>query len=685
MNEIHSLLKRQLRRLYGDSPPASKEWREMINVINTAYKEFDEDRSMLERSLELSSQELLQANCEMRAVLQSLPDLFIWTTADGTISNCKGGNPADLFLPFEKLVYKRIQDVPNRKIGVMFQEAIDLINTTKEMVNFEFSLLVQNKNQQYEARLLPLLENKIIAVIRNITARKRAERSLAAEKEHLSVTLRSIHEGVITTDTGGLIILINEMAQRLTGWSEKDAVGKPFEVVFRMSHTHTGWIGKEFLKSYLRTGEFDESENQFELFSAEGTQRIIVANSAPLHGEEDEISGFVLVFRDITDKQKLRAEHQKATKLESLGVLAGGIAHDFNNLLMSIMGNISLLHKYLNHEKEGQLILEEAENASLRAKDLTQQLLTFSKGGAPIKKKSAIIDLVRDSTAFALRGSNVSCKYSFADDLWLAEVDDGQISQVFHNLIINADQAMPAGGVITIDGQCFTVTVTGRDMLTLPEGKYIKISVHDQGVGIMEKHLPNVFDPYYTTKQKGSGLGLSVAYSIIKNHDGLVTVDSKIGVGSTFNIFLPASGEVPLSVAKNEKKEDLMMGSGKVLFMDDEESVRIVVNRMLELLGYTPSLAKDGNEAVMLYKEALDCGQPYDVVVMDLTVPGGMGGEEAVQKILDFDPDVTAIVSSGYANDPIMSDFGQYGFCDIIPKPFKFEEMSRILHKVINN
>lgn len=679
MTELHRLLKRQLDRCFGKSFPLSEGWRQFIDMVNDAYREFDADRLMVERSLELSSKELLQANSDLRAVFRALPDLFLWLAADGTVLSCKEESNWQLFVPIEKLIGKRFQDVPVGRLREMFQKAIDRVHEIRNMVNLEYSLTIRGEEQHYEARLLPILDGKILVVIRNITAWKHAEQSLASEKEHLAVTLRSIEEGVITTNTDGTVMLVNQAAEMLTGWPSGEAVGKPLEEIFRIFDVESAESRKNLIHEFIRCGEFVEPSTHLVLVGGKGGMRIISTNGAPIRDEGNSIIGLVLFFRDITDKQKSEAERFKATKLESVGILAGGIAHDFNNLLSAILGNISVAQMQLDPDSGVLPILKKAEKASMRARDLTQQLLTFSKGGSPVKKTSSITEIVKDSTGFSLRGSNVRCEYSLPADLWLVEVDGGQISQVFHNLTINADQAMPQGGIIKIKAE--NIVVTGKEMLPVRSGKYVKISVEDRGEGIAKEHISKIFDPYFTTKKKGSGLGLAGAYSIIRKHDGLLTVTSEVGTGTCFHIFLPAS-EKEFAI---EKRQDtgMIMGSGKILIMDDEEIVREVTEYMLQSLGYTVELARDGKEAVKLYKEAMAAGRPFDAVIMDLTIPGGMGGRETIRMLLDVDPDVRAIVSSGYANDPIMSNFEEYGFLGVIPKPFKIQGLSELLANVM--
>ena len=408
----------------------------------------------------------------------------------------------------------------------------------------------------------------------------------------------------------------------------------------------------------------------------DGSERMIETNASPIRDGLNEKVGVVLVFRDVTERMRSEEERRKNEKLESLGVAAGGIAHDFNNLLTAILGNVSIA---LMHGKTGDAITDRlvaAKKASLRAQELAQQLLTFAKGGAPIKKTASIAQLVHDTVDFSLRGSNVRCEFTIPDDLWPAEVDPGQISQVIQNLAINADQAMPAGGTLRVE--CGNVELTAEHArLRLKPGRYLRITVRDEGIGIPEDNLKKIFDPYFTTKPKGSGLGLATTYSIIKNHGGIVDVLSQPGEGTTFYIFLPASDKPVVTVEAAEAEMPLPVHGGRILVLDDEDAICALVTCALEPLGYAVTEAYDSLMAIKLYEDAIKAGKRFDLVISDLTIPGGMGGLEALKRLREIDPDVKAIVSSGYAMDPIMSDFRKHGFCGMIAKPYEIDALGR--------
>lgn len=429
------------------------------------------------------------------------------------------------------------------------------------------------------------------------------------------------------------------------------------------------WITKGYPKHFFTTREAGPGE------STRHFENTLIGNVTDEH-----LLGFWWLRRDISDKKKTEEEIFKAHKLESLGILAGGIAHDFNNLLTAILGNVSLAKTYLDEGHRAHDKMAVAAKATFRAQELTRQLLTFARGGAPIKKTASISELLKDCAAFVLRGVNIRTGFSLPSDLWHVHMDAGQISQVVNNLIINAVQALPEeGGRILV--RAINVQVEEDSSLPLKPGKYVRISISDNGGGIAGEHMRKVFDPYFTTKEKGSGLGLATSYSIIKKHEGHITVWSKIGVGTTFYFFLPASPPKPKRIQSSE--EAPIRGTGRVLVMDDEEMIRNLVAELLTSLGYDVACAADGKEAIRLYADALKSDKPFDAAIIDLTIPGGMGGKEAMRKLLKLDPHLKAIVSSGHSKDEVMSRYADYGFKGVLPKPYDGKQLSQELFRVI--
>ena len=401
-------------------------------------------------------------------------------------------------------------------------------------------------------------------------------------------------------------------------------------------------------------------------------------NVTALRDMRNKPSQIMTTLVDITERKKMEEEQIKLEKLESVGILAGGIAHDFNNILTSIIVNIARAKMSPNFEKLFE-ILTEVESACKRAKELTNRLITFSKGGVPVKKLSFITDHLKDSTLFALKGSNIKSEFDIPDDLWPVNVDVGQINQVILNLVINAKQAMPDTGSIHVLAK--NINADAQNIYPFSGQDYIKIVFKDNGSGISKDHINKIFDPYFTTKKKGSGLGLSSAYSIIKNHGGSIDVESAVGEGTTFNVYLPAVNDT--SSIESGKTVNRFIGECKILIMDDDTTLRLTLSKTLQQLGYVVELAKDGTEAIRLYSEAQQDGKPFDALIMDLTITSGMGGKEAIGKLIKIDPEVKAIVSSGYSDDSLMANYKKYGFCAIITKPYEIEELHALLNTVI--
>ncbi|MCA1658498.1 MAG: PAS domain S-box protein, partial [Verrucomicrobiaceae bacterium] len=466
-----------------------------------------------------------------------------------------------------------------------------------------------------------------VAMVRDVTERRRFEQEIAADKESLAVTLRSIEDGVITTDVQGKIIMINNAGENLTGWTSKEAIGQPLKAVYNIA------IDLAAQARAQKSGSRNEAQSillsmpeNATLRSRQGGEHVIEQVASPIRDSKNEDAGVVLVFRDITERQRNEAERRKAETLEQLGLLAGGIAHDFNNLLTAIIGNISLASLLLPPNDEMGTRLNDAKNASMRARDLAQQLLTFARGGAPIKKTASIGKLIQDTVSFSLRGTHSRSEFLFGADLWPAEIDPGQISQVVANLVVNADQAMPNGGTLRVSCDNFIYNSDSVPAIAdLQPGDYIRIAIRDEGVGMPENVLKRIFDPYFTTKPKGTGLGLATTYSIIKNHNGLICVESQVHFGSTFTLYLPALRHHEMPVEPPRQMNQVISGTGRILIVDDEEAIRALVEFTLERLGYQVTQAESALEGVDIYRQKLEQGERFDAVILDLTLPGGMG------------------------------------------------------------
>lgn len=523
------------------------------------------------------------------------------------------------------------------------------------------------------------LESAYNKLLQAIEVRERAERELRDEKERLAVTLKSIGEGVIVSDIRGFVTSMNPSAEKITGRNASISRNRPIDEVLPLINLKSPQ--KEPVSVYLRMSS-EYGPNTLEnvgLKSGDQTGAEITCSISPMRDDHDVEIGYVVVFRDVTEEKRMEEELLRQKKIESLAILAGGLAHDFNNLLTGILGNISLVKLDMPRGDGHYKRLEACETAGLRAQKLTQQLLTFSRGGEPVKRVARLERVIRESVDFAMSGSPVAVIYRFADNVLPVEVDEGQISQVFHNLAINAVHAMPGGGNLDIsmrnaDPAHLRPPMSGRSC--------VEIIVADQGVGIPREHLSKVFDPYFTTRENGKGLGLTSVYTIIKRHDGHIRLESETGVGTTFYIYLPASSASPEPGEKPEKKSRANM-QGRILLMDDEAIIRQVAGDILRSLGYQVDMAEHGMQALEMFQKEFDAGRPYDLVIMDLTIPGGMGGKEATQILLSRFPQAKILVSSGYSTDPAMSEYQKYGFLGVISKPYRIAEMAAILESVL--
>jgi len=532
----------------------------------------------------------------------------------------------------------------------------------QEIENKGHALTVSNQKLQHEVR-----------------ERQQIEASLRENEERLAVTLRSIGDGVITTDTNKNIVMLNKVAEKLTGWSLQEAMGRPFHEVFQIVNEETRLPCEDPINKVLETGQTIDLANHTVLIDKNGIERSIADSAAPIRDEMSQIIGVVLVFRDVTERNMTEKELLKMQKLESVGVLAGGIAHDFNNILAAILGNISLSLSDQGMNDSSRGYLQDAEKASLRARNLTQQLLAFSKGGAPIKEVSPLAEIIEDSANFIVRGKQVACQFSFPDDLLCAEIDKGQISQVIQNIVLNSCQAIAGQGIIRIEC-CNVDYIEEFKSFRSRARKYIKIVIRDDGVGMPANVLDKIFDPYFSTKTKGNGLGLAISHAIITKHGGQIFVTSKPGAGTTFTLYLPASLQKTESSTPEHAASRPEGGSKlKILLMDDDEMVCDVATAMLSSLGHEVVLAADGCEAIKIYEKM---GHTINFTIMDLTIPGGMGGKEAVQEILKINPAAKVLVSSGYSNDPIMANCTEYGFCSAIVKPYQMQELSKVISQL---
>ena len=512
----------------------------------------------------------------------------------------------------------------------------------------------------------------VISCGRDITEQKRAEERIIEEKNKLDAVMAALDEGITVQDKQFSIVYQNKKHCDLQG----DHLG---EYCYQAYHGRREicpgcLLVKTFADGKVHRREVKAQDRNGEILYLEVT-------ACPVIDAKNTIVAGIEAVRDISERKKLEQEVQRARNLESLGIFAGGIAHDFNNLLTAVLGNLSLAQKQVRADSDILPTFSAMESACIRAQLLTKQLLTFAKGGAPVIDTTSIVETIINSTNFVLTGSNVKVETDITQELWNVEADCSQISQVIQNLAQNAAQAMPEGGILKISAE--NTHIRGDDPLPLKIGPYVKLTFTDSGHGVEPQNLTRIFDPYFTTKEQGSGLGLAVAFSIINKHHGHLTVASAPGQGATFSLWLPAApGTSPVSQPQTAPA-GLPSGQGHILVMDDQELIRDLAVAMLETLGYAADVACDGDEMLEMYRTAGQSGNPYDLVIMDLTIPGGLGGKEAIRKLQELFPDAKAIVSSGYSNDPVISNHQEYGFCGYIEKPFTLNQLGETLEKTL--
>lgn len=514
----------------------------------------------------------------------------------------------------------------------------------------------------------------VLGIFRDVTDRRRTE-ALRESEESFHALADNANDGILVADQEGLHVYANRRMSEITGYGVEDLAKMHFrgllppdellKVTERFKRRVEGESAPRQYETALRTK--DGSLVPVEITSSRTTWR----------GK----FGVIVIVRDVSQRRQMEEDMVRIGKLESLGVLVGGIAHDFNNILTAVLGNISMIQARAEPGSPTQERLAMAEKAALRARDLVRQLLTFSRGGAPVRKAVSIADLVRRSAGLALGGSNVRCECLLPEDLWPAEADEEQVLQALAHVLMNADESMPGGGVIRIQAENFLVD----DTLGLPvgPGRYVRVSVRDHGSGIAPEHLRRIFDPYFSTKKKARGLGLAITDSIVRRHDGHVSVESTPASGTAFHLYFPAS-QAPAEAPPSDRGAPVRGQRKRVLVMDDEEAIRDALGRMLMQLDYDVATTADGAAAVEIFRAARESGPSFDAVILDLTVPGGMGGKEAVRKLLEIDPEARGIVSSGYSDDPVMADFRAHGFRAVLPKPYRLLELKNVLGAVWN-
>ncbi len=666
---------------------------------------------MLEEALRSSEKKYRELYTMVRLMCDNVPDLiwakdldrkYIFANKATCEKLLNTENPEEPIGQSDEFFYQRERDSrsDNKQWFTFADDIVDSDRMTiekREPGRYLESGFVHGQFTFFDVHKAPFWDENgemigIVGCGRDVTQEKRveeerlkAELALHKEKELLSVTLKSIGDGVISTDISGRIILMNSVAEDLTGWKKEEALGRQFSQVYRIVNPKTEEECNDPVRLVLDSGKIVTYDHYSILVTRTG-KRLFVSNSgAPIYNQNGIIIGVVVAFSDVTQKQRIEQELIKIQKLETVGALAGGIAHDFNNILTAIMGNISMVIRKLRRERGFESLtgrLYTAEKACFRAKDLSRQLLTFSRGGDPIKKIIKLEKTIEDTVLFAAKGSKVNCHLNISDDLKAVEVDENQICQVINNLVINALQAMPDGGDLTVNAD--NIEIGEKSDLPLRAGEYIRMEIADTGEGIAAEQLEQIFDPFYTTKQEGSGLGLSISFNIMTRHDGYLLAASKPGEGSLFTMFIPvARGEyVPES---KEKIELSFKGEGKVILMDDDLEIRMTLGNMLESLGFQVIATQNGEETLDIFQKAKAIGEEISFLILDLIIIQGMGGKETITKLKEIDPDIKAIVSSGYSNDPVIAEYADYGFDSAIEKPYTISNLIRAINSMLKS
>ncbi len=620
----------------------------------------------------------------LHQLLDALPTPVYYKDTDGLYRGCNLAFENFLGLPKEKIVGRTVFDVVPKALANAFHEADSSLFALPGLQTYEGGVMHKDGTQH------EVIFNKatyigadgrvagIVGAMLDITDRKRAEELLHKREQEFRALAENAPDLIFRFDRDCRCVYVNPAVERLTGKQASCLLGKTPREGSLLSPSESDQWGRS-LRQVLETGlPFD---CEVEYVAPNGQQIHFHNRSGAVRGRNGEVTGVMSILRDITERHFMQNELIKIQRLESLGVLAGGIAHDFNNILTGILGNISFARIFLDESHRVAKILLEAEKASERAADLASQLLTFAKGGRPIKKTASAGKIVSESASFCLSGTKVSSVIDLSEDLYPVEVDEGQINQVFNNIIINAVQAMPDGGTITITAK--NLIVDDSTSASIAPGGYVKISFADTGCGMSDDIRNRIFEPYFTTKSEGHGLGLASVYSIVNKHGGHISVRSMPGKGTTFDVLLPAGDKKTL-----DHKEDMMVvtvgehDGSSLLVMDDDEIIRNMTAEMLGALGYRVQTCANGEEAIALYRAALEAGTAFSAVIMDLTVPGGMGGKEAARYILNIDPAACLIVSSGYSNDPVLAEYSNCGFSAALVKPYSLSKMAQVLKEL---
>jgi two-component system cell cycle sensor histidine kinase/response regulator CckA len=675
VEKMHSLLKRQIRKYFNDSFKVPEEWQGFLDMVNNAYHEFDTDRNMLERSLELSSQELLQANTEMRVIFEAIPDVFFRLDYDGTILDCKTTTTSDLYISRKELIGNKIYKIPFLPAAKRFEDAIEQLKRTMKMVSIEYTLTIQGEKYFYEARLVPALENEIIAVVRNVTERKIVENALRESEEKYRSVVEGSNVGVFIMQDN-LFHFVNNTFCEIHGYSYEEIVDIMGPQDFIVSED-SDFLEQSLKKRY--SGEAKMTEIVYQIRHRNGDVRTIKAiSSATLYKGNPAIMGTLL---DVSKERALEEQLLQSQKLETIGRLTGGIAHDFNNMLGVILGNTQLAMMNLSPDDTATIFCSEAEKATHRAAEFTHQLLAFSRRQVLEMKTIDLNDILANFERMVqhIIGESIEMKITYKAGLPLIKGDSAQINQILLNLVVNAREAMPDGGKLIIRTDVLYIDEKQAPLFAdLPHGYYILISITDSGIGMDKETLTKIYEPFFTTKPHGTGLGLSVVYGIVKQHNGFVDVYSEPGRGTTFKVYFPSAEKADAVVQK--EKSFIMTGNETVLIVEDDDEFRKVESVILEKLGYTVNVASDGIEGIEIFKAK---NNEISLVILDLIMPK-MNGWETLNEMRKIKPEIPSLFVTGYGLDGAYMKYIPEEGIDILQKPFSFEALSQKVREIIN-
>jgi two-component system, cell cycle sensor histidine kinase and response regulator CckA len=672
---MHNLLRRQLKKSFGDSFVIPMEWQGFIELINDAYREFDMDRNMLERSLELSSHELLQANSEMRAIFEAIPDLFFRLDYNGTIIDCKAGNTSDLYISKERLIGNKIYEIPIKNIANIFRSALEKIKETMSAVNMEYSIALDGEDSYYEARLMPVPGNQIVAIIRNVTERKLAEMALFESEAKYRSIVEESHFGVFIV-RNKLFRFVNKRFCEIYGYKYDELVDKLGPKDFVLPEDLP--LIKEEMKKIKEAGE--TARFDFRIRNKSNEIRSIKATGSFITYQG--YLSFIGTLLDMSKEKILEEQLLQSQKLETVGRLAGGIAHDFNNMLGVILGNTQLAKLHSSPENKIYEYCSTIEKATSRAADFVKQLLAFSSRQVLELK---VVDLEEVLVSFAkmiqrVIGEHIDMNMIISPGLPKIRADITQINQVLLNLVVNARDAMSGGGKLTVETYVAHISQEYTSFYPdLAPGDYIVLSVTDTGSGIPRNIVNKIYEPFFTTKVGGSGLGLSVVYGIVKQHNGFINVYSEPGKGTTFKIYIPSINDAG---AEGEDLTERTIEGGRetILIVEDDEDMRKIISEILQSLGYNIIIASDGEEGLDVFTERYD---EIDFVILDVVMPK-LSGREVYERIKKIKPEVASLFVTGYSLNGSHTDFILKEGIEVLQKPYSFEDIAIKIREILD-